>query len=86
MLGEPDPTGFDEALITRRNHTWRTVLGPELVQGHAVVAVGAAHLLGEQGLLALLRADGFTVERLHGRGGLVATPVTGHGRGLPELW
>jgi len=75
MLAEPDPTGFDEALITRRNHAWMAVLVPELAQGNALVAVGAAHLLGEEGLLALLRTEGFTVERLSGRGGVVPREV-----------
>jgi uncharacterized protein YbaP (TraB family) len=78
MLREPDPTGFDEALLTRRNEAWMTVIGPELRDGNVVVAVGAAHMLGEHGLLSLLQQDGFTVERLHGRGGLqerVTLPV-----------
>lgn len=39
------------------------VLVPELEQGGAFVAVGAAHMLGERGLLALVEAQGFTITR-----------------------
>jgi uncharacterized protein YbaP (TraB family) len=65
-LAEPDPTGFTEALLGQRNRAWMVTLRPELERGGVFVAVGAAHLLGSDGLLAAARADGFTVERLVG--------------------
>ena len=33
-------------------------------RGHAFVVVGAAHLVGADGLIAMLRAKGYTVEQM----------------------
>lgn len=54
------------ALIAERNDAWVAVLMQEL-QGSGVdfVAVGAAHIVGEDGLVAQLRARGVHVERVH---------------------
>lgn len=54
-----------EALFVRRNNAWMDVLVREL-QGSGVdfVAVGAGHLLGEDGLVAQMRARGYAVERV----------------------
>ncbi len=53
------------ALITRRNQAWLAILVAEL-EGAGVdfVAVGAAHLVGDGGLVAQLRARGVRVERV----------------------
>jgi len=63
--------GFDdyEAIFDRfviqRNHRWMTVI-EELFRGEddAMVVVGALHLVGEHGLIELLRAKGYEVEQL----------------------
>jgi uncharacterized protein len=57
-----------EALITDRNDAWVATLMHEL-QGAGVdfVAVGAAHIVGDEGLVAQLRARGVTVERVEAR-------------------
>lgn len=56
---------FYQVLLADRNDQWITVLHQEL-QGSGVdfVAVGAGHMLGEDGLVAQLRALGYTVERV----------------------
>ena len=56
---------FYNALLVERNNTWVPVLTREL-EGSGVdfVAVGAAHLLGPDGVIAQLRARGYTVERV----------------------
>ena len=54
---------FHTALIDRRNEAWMEPLLRELEGGNVFVAVGLGHLVGEQGLLARLRAAGYTVER-----------------------
>ena len=58
------PEAYD-VLLARRNAAWTPVLVREL-EGAGVdfVAVGAAHLLGDDGLIAMLRARGYTVERV----------------------
>ncbi len=55
------------ALIVQRNAAWTDTLLQEL-QGAGVdfVAVGAAHLLGEEGLVEQLRERGVSVERVGG--------------------
>lgn len=54
-----------ESLFLRRNNAWMEVLTREM-QGSGVdfVAVGAGHLLGEDGLVEQMRARGYTVERV----------------------
>ncbi|GBQ28848.1 hypothetical protein AA12717_3072 [Gluconacetobacter sacchari DSM 12717] len=50
-----------QALVVERNRDWLPVLVRELRRGRAVVLAGAGHFGGEGGLIALLRAAGFTV-------------------------
>ncbi|WP_204113315.1 TraB/GumN family protein [Shimia biformata] len=51
-------------LIDGRNQAWVEVLAPAMSKTPSVVAVGALHLPGGQGVLALLRDQGFSVTRL----------------------
>lgn len=54
-----------EALLSRRNQTWAAILAREMRgRGVQMVNVGALHLVGEDGLVALLRRRGFVVERI----------------------
>ncbi len=58
-----DPTPEEMAqLLYDRNHNWAKQM-PALMQNMPTLfVVGAGHLPGEQGLLALLKAQGYTVE------------------------
>lgn len=47
-----------------RNRAWLATLVPRLRRGKLFVAVGVGHFAGAAGLLALLRAEGFTVRRV----------------------
>lgn len=53
------------ALIVRRNTAWmETIEGEMAGAGVDFVAVGAAHVIGPDGLVAMLRARGYTVTRV----------------------
>jgi len=52
-----------EDLVLRRNHLMAERLAPLLAEGGVFVAVGALHLAGEEGLIVLLREQGWTVTR-----------------------
>jgi len=55
---------MEEALLTRRNHAWMAVILPKVQPGSTiVVAAGAAHLSGPDGVLSLLSDEGFSLER-----------------------
>ena len=52
-------------LLVDRNKNWLPKLeAPFTRKGHALVIVGAAHLVGPDGLLAMLKAKGYTIEQL----------------------
>lgn len=51
-----------ESLLTRRNNNWVVKLVKMMPERSCLVCVGAGHLFGDQGLLQLLRAEGYTVE------------------------
>ncbi len=55
-----DPTG---TMLAPRNHRWLPQLETYLGDGGAFIAVGIGHLLGRDGLPALLAAAGYKVDR-----------------------
>jgi len=62
ILAEP---ALHEALLAARNRRWAEALGPVLAgEARPLIAVGAAHLVGPEGLAALLAAKGYRVRRL----------------------
>ena len=52
---------FTKRLILDRNHRMATRITPRLNQGNALIAVGALHLPGDEGVLALLARRGYTI-------------------------
>lgn len=57
---------FLDQILVGRNRAWMDDLTAALEAGNAFVAVGALHLPGEEGLVELLRRDGWTLTRLDG--------------------
>jgi uncharacterized protein YbaP (TraB family) len=55
---------MEDAMMTRRNQAWIPVLTKAAEDGPVLAAFGALHLSGRNGVLALLQAEGFTIERL----------------------
>jgi uncharacterized protein len=58
------PPAFLDRLITLRNQRMHDGALPLLKRGGAFIAVGAAHLPGQEGLLALFEKDGYDVETI----------------------
>lgn len=61
--GEPaeDYAAFEQRIIVDRNKVMAERAGPLLEKGNAFMAVGALHLPGDDGVVALLRNQGFTL-------------------------
>jgi uncharacterized protein YbaP (TraB family) len=60
-----DRPALYEALLKRRNQAWAQALVAEMDRpGVELVAVGALHMAGEDGLPALMAARGFQVRRV----------------------
>lgn len=53
-----------EMLLSARNHDWIPKLEPHLQRGRTFVAVGAGHFTGEEGLIELLRSEGYVLTRV----------------------
>jgi uncharacterized protein YbaP (TraB family) len=58
---KPDPL-VEGAVLGARNRAW--VARIETMRGHPFIAVGTAHLAGDDNLVALLQARGFAVTRI----------------------
>lgn len=65
--GRDDPADrrFKEVFLDARNHTMVERMIPLLERGKAFVAVGALHMPGEEGILALLEQRGYRVTRVY---------------------
>lgn len=62
MIGDaPDMDGFEDLLLVNRNKRWIPVMKEEIKKGPCLFAVGAGHLPGTDGVIELLRKEGFSV-------------------------
>lgn len=61
LKSSPELAGFEDLLVYDRNRNWVPVMEKAMRQGSVLVACGAMHLGGDQGLLALLKARGYAV-------------------------
>ena len=61
--GESGYSAFEETMITSRNGVMAREAKAFLDEGGAFIAVGALHLPGEEGVIELLRKDGYSVSR-----------------------
>jgi uncharacterized protein len=60
MMKEP---ALYEAMIVKRNRNWIPKIEECLGDGHCFIVVGAAHLLGPDGLLTTLKSKGYSVSQ-----------------------
>lgn len=58
---------YENLLLTNRNHNWIPVMAAMMADQATFFAVGAGHLGGPNGVIALLRAAGYTVEAVQGK-------------------
>ena len=53
------------SLLNNRNTSWMPAIEASIKSDPSFIAVGAAHLVGEDGLIELLRQQGYKVEPVH---------------------
>ena len=56
---------FNERILDKRNKNMVKRMSPRLVEGNALIAVGAAHLPGRLGILNLLAEEGYTLAKVY---------------------
>jgi uncharacterized protein YbaP (TraB family) len=61
---DADFARMEELVSSSRNRTWIPVLTKAAAEGPVFAAFGALHLSGEDGVLNLLKKEGFTLEEL----------------------
>jgi uncharacterized protein YbaP (TraB family) len=59
--GDPGMSGYMDLLLYGRNRKWASQLATLLPAKSLLIAVGAAHLPGENGVIDLLRKQGYTL-------------------------
>jgi uncharacterized protein len=63
LMGEDDTTNnYNDLLLVNRNRKWIPIMEKMMQDKATFFAVGAGHLGGGQGVIALLRAAGYSVE------------------------
>jgi len=61
----PDLAGYEDLLLKDRNANWVPVMEKAMVEMPSFFAVGAGHLPGKDGVIALLRKAGYTVRPVY---------------------
>ncbi len=62
---EQDNDQAQDLLLNQRNQKWLMPLVNKMKSSRSFIAVGAAHLPGQQGLIELLRSQGYSVEAVY---------------------
>jgi uncharacterized protein YbaP (TraB family) len=63
VISDPNwmtPEVYD-LMLTQRNNNWLDVIPSRISENKTLIAVGAAHLIGKDGLIQQLREKGYTV-------------------------
>lgn len=62
MVGEDSAdANYEDVLLNNRNRNWIPVMQKKMSKGPVFFAVGAGHLGGQQGVIRLLRKEGYTL-------------------------
>lgn len=62
---DPVTKEFGDLFLFQRNRNWIPIIENLIAEKSIFIAVGAAHLPGEAGVISLLQQRGYTVEPLH---------------------
>lgn len=63
LMGEDEGIGeYEDILLNTRNKNWIPIMGEMMMAQPTFFAVGAGHLGGDNGVVALLRKEGYTLE------------------------
>lgn len=62
--GDSETKQYEDLLLVQRNKNWIPVMAKMMTDRPTFFAVGAGHLAGEKGVIALLRAEGYSVKAL----------------------
>lgn len=63
MKDEPDALGgYEDLLLQKRNHNWIPIMSEMMSEKPTFFAVGAGHLGGDEGVISLLRQQGYEVK------------------------
>jgi uncharacterized protein YbaP (TraB family) len=62
LVASPEMMGSQELLLDRRNRNWIPIMESAMKKSSTFFAVGAGHLAGNQGVLELLRKQGYKVK------------------------
>lgn len=66
MIGEDSGMGqYEDILLVKRNQNWIPVMARMMADKPTLFAVGAGHLGGKFGVVALLRKEGYRVESIN---------------------
>lgn len=64
VADSPEYRDYQDILLNNRNHNWIEPMGGWMRKGPVFFAVGAGHLGGENGVIQLLRNEGYRMNRL----------------------
>lgn len=64
VADSPEYRDYQDILLDNRNQNWIDPMGELMKKGPVFFAVGAGHLGGEQGLIQLLKYEGYKVTRI----------------------
>ena len=59
--GEGGLAGYEDVLLNNRNQNWIPLMARKMEKGSVLFAVGAGHLAGEEGVIKLLKKEGYSV-------------------------
>ena len=64
FLQSPEFSGYADLMLYQRNKKWIPIIEEEIKEKSSFIAVGASHLGSDQGVIKLLRNEGYTVRPL----------------------